>query len=111
MSIAYNAGLTNGIYDSEFDPQKKITRQEIAALIANAMPADSISDEEAEHILSRFEDSALLSGSARKGMALTVKAEIVFGNHKKMLEPTGFTTRAEAAAMIYRYFNYFQPQW
>lgn len=106
VSSAYEAGITNDIYNNEFGPDEKITRQEMATMIANAMPVNAITDEETEKILGRFKDSALLGKYARKGMALAIKAEIIFGKPGDLLDPMGLATRAEAAAMIYRYFNY-----
>ncbi|MDD4297276.1 MAG: S-layer homology domain-containing protein [Ruminiclostridium sp.] len=106
VSSAYEAGLTEGIYHSEFGPKEKITRQEMVPMIANAIPYGAISEEEIEQILSHFKDEALLDDYARRGMALAIKAEIVFGKPGDLLDPAGLSTRAEAAAMIYRYFNY-----
>ncbi len=105
IASAYASGLTGGIYYTEFGPDVKMTRQEMAAMIANAMQAD-ITSEEALEIVGEYNDYELLSDHLVKGMAIAVKTGIINGKPGKLLDPEGHATRAEAAAMIYRYFNY-----
>ena len=111
VSIAYKVGLTDGINNREFEPQKKITRMETASMIAKAMPTYFVTAYETEKIMDKFKDNGSLSGLARKEMALAVKAEIISGDTEMKLYPDGLITRAEAATMIYKYFNYYKPLW
>lgn len=105
IASAYASGLTSGIYYTEFGPEVKMTRQEMAAMIANAMQAD-ITPEEALEIVGEYNDYELLADHLVKGMAIAVKTGIINGKPGKLLDPEGHATRAEAAAMIYRYFNH-----
>jgi S-layer homology domain. len=56
--------------------------------------------------LAMFEDTGLLSPYAVPGVAALVKEGIIKGSNHR-IDPLGNTTRAEAAVVIYRLYNWF----
>ena len=55
--------------------------------------------------LDSFSDAASVSGYAREALAWAYEQGIVRGTSGNRIDPTGFATRAEAAAMLHRYLK------
>lgn len=102
VASAVNAGIAGGIGNNNFGPNNLITRQEMATMIANAMGVKSV-DDAASYL--NAPDADKVSSFAKTGMALSVKNGFILGINGK-LEPLGKATRAMAATVIYRYFNF-----
>ena len=95
---AYQLGIINGIESARFGSGTNITRQDMAAIIYNAMTARGISLETQELV---FSDSNSISDYAKNAVAALTKVGIISGVGDNTFIPTGDATRAEAAKMIY----------
>ena len=102
VASAVKAGITNGVGNNKFGPNNNITRQEMAVMITNALSDKTIDN--ADKYLTAS-DANTISSYARNAMALCVKNEFMTGSNNK-LTPKATATRAMAAAVIYKYFNF-----
>jgi hypothetical protein len=57
-------------------------------------------------ILYNFVDRKKIADWALNALAAIIEAEIMNGKPGGIIDPEGYSTRAEAAAVIYRFFNY-----
>lgn len=93
--------IVNGYSDTEFAPDKLITREEMAAIINryaeyNGMEIVQKGD------LSQFTDAAQISEWATANVRWAVGNGILSGRGDGTLDPKGNTTRAETAAILHR---------
>ena len=101
ISWAKQAGVVNGNGDGTFRPDANVTREELAAMLANfAKKYNSFVDVDADKVLGEFSDGASVSdwAEAVDSVAWAVEGEIM-GNGG-FIAPTAQITRAEAAAMV-----------
>ncbi|MFZ5644842.1 MAG: S-layer homology domain-containing protein [Bacillota bacterium] len=102
---AYAAGLVKGVGPDLFAPDRMITREQMAAMICNALRYKGILAEvdDVEGLIGGFADRPSISDWARKHAAQAVKQGILkgkpFGNLIKFA-PLDKATRAEAAVML-----------
>ena len=97
---AASEGIVKGYSDSEFAPDKFITREEMAAVINRYADYNGMSGEAGD--ISAFADAELVSGWARGNMEWAVGTGIISGRDGNVLDPQGNTTRAETAAIMQR---------
>jgi hypothetical protein len=99
-------GLIRGFADGRFAGSDGITREQAMAIIARAMSLaglQGVAADESEHeILRPFTDAARVSEWARRDVATSVQAGIVYGKDHGGLAPQDMLSRAEAAVLIYR---------
>jgi len=106
-TIAVENDLIRGYGDGTFGPERKITRQEVMTIMARVMEYLGYTEdadmtiEEAEDVLSKFQDADKVADWAKINMAKCVKADVVRGDDKLRLNPTASLTRAEMAQLIY----------
>lgn len=103
--IAKALGIASGIGDNKFDPRAKITRQDMMVLAARTLAYTGkleLTGTAAD--LSEFMDAQEVSSYAIESAATLVKEGLIFGSNNK-IHPKENTTRAEAAAIIYRLYN------
>lgn len=100
---AAGRGLVNGVSDDEFAPHKAITREQLAAVLwrYNGSPAGEGSN------LDGFKDSGNVSSYASSAVNWAVGEGIINGVADDVLAPSGTATRAQTAAMLYRYIKEF----
>ncbi|WP_284238107.1 S-layer homology domain-containing protein [Paenibacillus glycanilyticus] len=107
IGAAAKLGIIQGRSATKFDPNAKITRAEMATMIARALKvtkgAQDVADINAA--LANFKDASSISASLKAGVAFASKNGIVVGNNGKF-SPNASATRAEAAVMIYRSVNF-----
>jgi hypothetical protein len=103
VASAVNAGIIKGRPNNVFAPDDKITRQEMAVMIHRALGETAAKD---SRILFNFVDRKKIAEWAVNALAAIIEAEIMNGKPGGIIDPEGYSTRAEAAAVIYRYFNY-----
>ncbi|HHV97504.1 MAG TPA: hypothetical protein GXX37_13745 [Clostridiaceae bacterium] len=102
VSSAVKAGIIAGRPDNIFAPNDNITREEMAVMIYRALgerPPKNINE------FLEFKDKQEISDWAKEAVASVVRSEIMNGKPGNIMDPKGYSTRAEAAAVIYRYFN------
>ena len=102
LAAAKRLGISPGIGNNLFAPEKEITRQEMFTLLYNALkvikqlPEGSSSGK----TLADFSDADAIAPWAKEAMMLLVKSGIVGGSNGK-LTPQGTTARAEMAQVLY----------
>lgn len=98
-------GLLRGYPDGSFKPDARITRQELAAMVVNALKlrgkdGDSVTAAEAEEILKAFTDSGQIGAWAKQAAAVAVKSGIVKGRAADQFAPLATAKRCEAVVML-----------
>lgn len=95
MEWAIRNGVSNGS-----DPEGKITREQLATMLWRYAGNPSVSGR-----MTGFVDADQISGYAEDAMLWATKAGIIGGKGNGQLDPKGYATRAEVAAMLMRYCN------
>ncbi|MDQ6420689.1 S-layer homology domain-containing protein [Paenibacillus sp. LHD-117] len=107
VAAASQAGIINGRSAKTFDPYASITRAEMATMVARALKAVHGTADVANvnAALEGFSDAGAISESLKQGVAFAANHEIVVGNNGQFA-PNASATRAQAAVIIYRAFNF-----
>jgi len=101
LAAAKRLGISAGVGNNMYAPGKKITRQEMFTLLYNALKViGRLPQGDSGKTLSDFSDAGQIDSWAKDAMTLLVKAGTVGGSGGK-LNPTGTTTRAEIAQVLY----------
>ena len=95
MEWAIRNGVSNGS-----DPEGKITREQLATMLWRYAGNPSVSGR-----MTGFVDADQISSYAEDAMLWATKAGIIGGKGNGQLDPKGYATRAEVAAMLMRYCN------
>ena len=95
MEWAIRNGVSNGS-----DPEGKITREQLATMLWRYAGSPAVSGR-----MTGFVDADQISGYAEDAMLWATKAGIIGGKGNGQLDPKGYATRAEVAAMLMRYCN------
>ncbi|HEY9061923.1 MAG TPA: bacterial Ig-like domain-containing protein [Pseudobacteroides sp.] len=105
LSSAKRLGITNGIGNDLYAPNKEITRQEMFSMLYNILKKieqlPAISDGEN---IERFGDSGNIATWAKEAMTLFVNNGIINSSNVK-LNPQDLTNRAQMAQVIYNLSN------
>ena len=102
---AAEMGIVSGVGDGKFAPDQAITREQLAAILANYAAKKNIELKDGPSV--KFVDSNQISPWAAGAMDAMVKAGIIRGNADGTLNPQGTATRAEVATMLERFIvNY-----
>lgn len=98
VASAYNAGIVNGISETEFGVGQKIKRQDMAKIIVAILNKNGISTEADANGINDYEKIA----DYAKNAAAQMKAfGIISGDENGNFNPESFATRQEAAKMLY----------
>ena len=103
VDAAYSNGLVYGGTPASFMPNQTATRLEMMMMLSYAID-DEITKEEADEILSKFDDQEEVAALHRVDIAKVVKAGLIAGSDGKLLLEDGLK-RSEAATVMYRLFN------
>ncbi|HEY9686690.1 MAG TPA: S-layer homology domain-containing protein [Coleofasciculaceae cyanobacterium] len=90
-----------------FRPENPIRRVEVLSALAGSLNKPLVSPAEAEQILSRYSDAALVPANARQQVATAIRYNL-FANDPAaatMIQPLEPATRAEVAAMLDRMYQ------
>ena len=101
VAAAARAGLVAGVGGGRFDPGGKLTRVQMAVMLARLLhgAASGVS-------LTRFADAASIPSWARSSVREVLGAGLMRGLPHGVFAPGGLATRADAAAAIARYLAY-----
>lgn len=101
------AGIIRGRPGGIFAPNDKITREEMATIIANTLTLvlNKKTAEKPEDYLNMFSDSSNIADYAKGPIAMAVKYGILAGRPDGTYAPKNNADRAEAAKVIYMIFN------
>ncbi|TVX99085.1 S-layer homology domain-containing protein [Cohnella terricola] len=101
LAAAKRLGISSGMGNNMFAPEKEITRQEKFTLLYNALKViGKLPQGNSGKTLSDFTDTGMIAPWAKEAMTLLVETGIIDGNAGK-LTPTSTTTRAEMAQVLY----------
>lgn len=96
---AAHNGVVNGYEDGTFRPNRKISREEMCAILDRLLTALGKEIEPAELT---FADAGEIDEWARESVARLVQTEIIRGQGNNRFAPKSTATRAEAAAVLHR---------
>ena len=97
---ALESGVSDGMGGGRFAPNAKITREQFITMLCRCAGAESAESA----ALTAFADSDAVSPWARDAMAWAVDSGLIVGSGGR-LDPGGFTTRAQAAAILVRFHS------
>lgn len=96
---AVEKGLISGYSDGSFRANQEITRQEMAAIIVNAMNLSNEAKLKQNNTI-QFRDAARIQKWARGSVIIAVESQIIKGYSDNTFRPTNTATRAEAVTMV-----------
>lgn len=99
VASAKEAGLVNGVSETEFGTGRPITREDMAVMIYNALKAANVSAE------LTFADADSVSDYAKEAVAYLAEGGYVTGKDGNLFAPGDLSTRAEAAVIIHRFLT------
>jgi len=101
---AYHTGVVNGCGADTFCPTQAISRQDLTVILYRYACLTGIADAaQSENVLSGFADAGAVSDYARAALAWAVENGIVYGRNDHRIDPRGTATRAECAALLWRF--------
>ena len=98
-------GIVGGVGNGKFDPNSKITREQMAAILYRYAQKIGI-DTGKRGDLSKFPDASRVSDWAKEAIAWAVAEGIIGGSDGKLL-PQGNATRAQVATILMRFIETF----
>lgn len=96
-----NNGMTWEERIAEPGARKPITREKMVVMLVQALKADLSQTSST----AGFKDEALISSEAKAAVAYAVSKGFIKGMSNNTFDPTGTTTRAQAAILLYRVMN------
>ncbi|CAM4381725.1 Zn-dependent M28 family amino/carboxypeptidase [Paenibacillus endophyticus] len=102
VAAAVKAGLAQGVGEGKFDPNRPITREEMAIMAANALKIvnkDAIVSD-IDGALDKFADKDLMALYAKEAIALLTQQGVINGMTDGTYAPKGIANRAQAAVII-----------
>ena len=105
VAWAVKAGVVKGVSDTEFEPERTITREELAAMLCRYARMLGMDTTAQTSELDVFSDGATTHAWAASDMAWCVQNGILQGKGNGVLDPRSEATRAEVAVMLQRFVN------
>ncbi len=103
LAAAKQLGISNGVGDNMFAPEKEITREEMVTLIYNYMKYVGAVGDEAD--TTGFADDSSISDWAKAGVAYAGRNGIVNGKGNNSFAPADTAIRAELVQIFYNIFS------
>ena len=103
VAWAASNGIVNGVGNNRFDPNGKITREQMAAILFRYAQKKGI-DTSKRGDVSNFPDANKISAYAKEAVCWAVGEGIINGSDGKLL-PQGDATRAQVATILMRYIE------
>lgn len=103
LAAAKQLGISNGVGDNKFAPEKEITREEMVTLIYNYLKSIDEVNEETQEVT--FADNDSISNWAKAGVAFASEKGYVNGKGNNLFDPNGDATRAELAQIFFNIFK------
>ncbi len=101
VNWAAEAGVVNGMSEDTFAPNEPVTREQLAAMLANFSEKNGKKVEGDADVLKAFKDQP--SDWAARQVQWAVAQKLIGGMSADTLAPTGDATRAQFAAILNRY--------
>jgi len=99
VNWAYSLGTISGMGNQRFAPFDNITREQLAVMLYNYAKAHNLLVQ-VDGSSQQFDDSDIISSWAKEAIDYAVKTSLMKGKGNNMLDPKGYATRAEVAAML-----------
>ncbi|MBB6691464.1 S-layer homology domain-containing protein [Cohnella xylanilytica] len=108
VEAAVKAGLVQGVEADRFAPNERITREQMAVMIGQALRLSGATVPAADEsrTLADFADAGSISAWARSSVAESVAAGIMNGYPDRTAAPKDFATRAQAVMMLQGFMRY-----
>ena len=103
VSWAAANGVVNGVGNNKFDPEGKITREQMATILFRYAQKEGI-DTSKRGNLGDFPDANRVSSYAKDAVQWAVGEKIINGSDGKLL-PQGSATRAQVATILVRFIE------
>ncbi len=101
LAAAKQMGISGGVGNNLYAPDREISRQEMFTLLYNALKViKRLPQGDSGKILADFTDAADIAAWSQEAMTLLVRTGAIEGNAGK-LTPLGTSTRAEMAQLLY----------
>ncbi len=94
--------IVTGVTDTEFAPNNNITREQMATILFRYAQYKGMDTMTLAENLNQFADNTEISEYAVSALNWAVGANVMGGKGNGILDPKGFATRAEAAAVLVR---------
>jgi hypothetical protein len=101
---AYGKGIVKGTGNSQFVPNRPVTREEIAVIFANYVKAAG-QTLPSTHEATIYGDADRIGSIYKDGVTAMQQAGIMMGDKNKKFNPKASATRAEVAAILQRYLE------
>jgi len=105
VAAAYEAGLVSGVTADKFEPNAKITREQMAALLVRAMEYKNRKISYTGQETSSLKDQASISSWAQESVNKALAAGLLQGKGNGIFDPTAEANRAETAQAILNLLN------
>lgn len=107
---AYFNGIVSGTSDDLFEPEKLVTRQEMAKMIERTLNSSDVEFDSSDATkLALYNDSSLISDWAFSSVSTMTKYSIMNGTDG-YFNPTGTATREQAIITVYRTYIKFKTK-
>ncbi|MBP1995080.1 S-layer homology domain-containing protein [Paenibacillus eucommiae] len=101
LAAAKRLGITTGIGDNKFAPDKQITREDLFTLLYRSLDVlGELPAEKTNATVASFTDAGQIAGYAQEAFKALVEGGIITGSSSK-LEPKDISTRAQVAQVLY----------
>ena len=108
VSIANDYGLIKGTGKDKFEPNRKITRQEVMTIMERALELTKVNTNlsitEIEKQLNGYEDKSEIKSWAKKSVAVCINSGVIVGKGEN-IKALDNITRAEVATIIKRFLQ------
>lgn len=105
VAWAANVGVVGGYGNETFGPEDSVTREQFVAMLYRFAKSEN-GNLENNGSLQQFTDEDTVSDWAKEAMTWAADAGIINGLSDKTLNPSGTTTRAQAAVMLQRFVEF-----
>lgn len=104
VNWASENGIVNGYEDSTFQPDRPLSRQEMAVMVTGFARA-TLRDMVAVNESVTFSDSASISNYAKSSVQVCQRAGVIGGYEDGSFQPKRIATRAEAASLYSKFLK------
>jgi len=101
-------GILLGVGENRFEPDRAITRQEMATILFNFADFAGFTIPVVRQY-AQFHDESDIAQFASEAVEALFRAEVINGRLGNVFDPNGIATRAEAAAMFHQYLEACEP--
>ena len=104
ISAACQNGLISGVGDGLFEPDRNISREEMAVIVVNALKTNGmqvgVTPDQLRALTAKYSDASQISGWARDAVAACIDKGIFNGRSADQIDSSSSTSRAEAVVVL-----------